>query len=59
MPRNDPNDWTHPDSQRDEEVRHLVENTDLSPKQAKELVARHGTDRSKLMKLAATRKAES
>ncbi|PSJ56702.1 DUF3606 domain-containing protein [Kumtagia ephedrae] len=40
------------------EIRHLAENTDLSPKQAHELVRRHGTDRKKLMEIAKTFKAE-
>lgn len=43
----------------DPEVRFLAENTDLSPKQARELIAKHGHDRDKLLELARTRKAES
>lgn len=54
-----PNAWTHPDSDPEAAVKHLVENTDLSPLQAKELVAQHGSDRETLMKLAKTMKAES
>ena len=54
----DKNDWTAPSDAAEAEIRHLVENTDLSPLQAKELVARHGTDRAKLMEIARTMKAE-
>jgi len=54
----DPNEWTDPDSRREEEIRYLVENTDLSPLQAKELVARHGTNRETLLAVARTMKAE-
>lgn len=54
----DPNQWTDPDTPEETEIRHLVENTDLSPRQAKQLVARHGTDRETLLKLARTMKAE-
>lgn len=42
----------------DPDVRFLAENTDLSPKQARELIAEHGHDRDKLLKIARTRKAE-
>ena len=42
----------------DPDVRYLAEHTDLSPKQARELVAKHGRDRKKLLELAATMKAE-
>ena len=56
---NDPNHWTRPDTADEAEIRYLVENTDLSPLQARELVAEHGTDREKLMKIAETMKAES
>jgi hypothetical protein len=41
------------------EVRFLAENTDLSPRQARELIRRVGTDRGALMKAAKTIKAES
>jgi putative SOS response-associated peptidase YedK len=51
-------EWLDPDNEQEEAVRHLVENTDLSPLQAKELVAEHGTDREKLLKIARTMKAE-
>ncbi len=54
----DPNEWTDPDTARDAEIRYLVENTDLSPLQAKELVEKHGTDRETLLKVARTMKAE-
>ncbi|OJU51844.1 MAG: hypothetical protein BGO03_14360 [Mesorhizobium sp. 61-13] len=42
----------------DPDVRYLAEHTDLSPKQAKELIAKHGRERNKLLELAATMKAE-
>ena len=54
----EPNDWTHPENADQAAIKHLVENTDLSPLQAKELVARHGTDRDKLLQIARTFKAE-
>ena len=54
----DQNRWTDPDNEREAEIRYLVENTDLSPLQAKKLIAEHGTDREKLLKLAETMKAE-
>lgn len=54
----DRNDWTSPDNAHETEIRYLVENTDLSPLQAKELVAEHGPDREKLLKIAETMKAE-
>lgn len=40
------------------EVRHLVEHTDLSLDQARELVRRYGEDRAKLLEVARTMKAE-
>ncbi|OHV87344.1 hypothetical protein [Mesorhizobium sp. ORS 3428] len=43
----------------DPDVRFLAENTDLSPKQARELIREHGHDREKLLKIAKTIKAES
>ncbi|MDW6021102.1 hypothetical protein SAZ10_04920 [Mesorhizobium sp. BAC0120] len=43
----------------DTDVKYLVENTDLSPNQARELIEEHGNDRDKLMRLAKTMKAES
>lgn len=52
-------DWMDPDNAQEVEIRHLVENTDLSPNQAGALVREHGTDRDTLMKIAATIKAES
>lgn len=54
----DHNEWLDPDNRQQELVRYLVENTDLSPLQAKEVVARHGTDREKLLEIARTMKAE-
>lgn len=52
------NDWTDPSSDVEAEIKHLVENTDLSPLQAGELVAKHGIDRKKLLEIARTMKAE-
>jgi hypothetical protein len=43
----------------DPDVRYLTEQTDLSPKQARELIRTHGNDRAKLLKIARTMKAES
>lgn len=43
----------------DEDVKFLAENTDLSPKQAQELIDKHGRDRDRLLELARTIKAES
>lgn len=43
----------------DPNVRYLAEHTDLSPKQARELIAEHGNDREKLLRIARTMKAES
>lgn len=42
----------------DDDVRYLAENTDLSPRQARDLIARHGRDRIRLLELAKTMKAE-
>ncbi|RUT99645.1 hypothetical protein EOD23_24755 [Mesorhizobium sp. USDA-HM6] len=42
----------------DPDVRFLAENTDLSPKQARELIREHGHDRDKLLEIARTMKAE-
>ncbi|MDX8534344.1 hypothetical protein RFM41_24785 [Mesorhizobium sp. VK25A] len=42
----------------DPDVWFLAENTDLSPKQARELIREHGHDRGKLLKIARTMKAE-
>lgn len=55
----DPNDWLGTDTKHAAEIRYLVEHTDLSPLQAKELVAKHGTNRPRLLELAKTIKAES
>jgi hypothetical protein len=54
----DPNDWLDPESAEEAEIRYLVENTDISPQQAKELVAKHGANREKLLQEAETMKAE-
>jgi hypothetical protein len=43
----------------DEDVKFLAENTDLSPNQAGELIARHGRDRDLLLEKARSIKAES
>lgn len=40
------------------EVQHLAETTDLSPRQARELLKRHGNDWEKIRKEAETFKAE-
>ncbi len=50
----------------DPDVRFLAEQTDLSPRQARELIARHrndrgnerGNDRARLLEIARTMKAE-
>jgi len=42
----------------DPDVRFLAENTDLSPRQARELIREHGHDRGKLLEIARTMKAE-
>ncbi|TWG90288.1 hypothetical protein L598_000700000440 [Mesorhizobium sp. J18] len=52
------NDWLTSDSREDGEIKYLVENTDLSPNQARALVRKHGTDRRKLLEIARTMKAE-
>ena len=44
---------------RELEVRHLVETTDLSPKQARELLAKYGSDWDRIRKEAVTFKAEN
>lgn len=54
----DRNEWTNPQDNDEAEIKYLVENTDLSPLQAKELVAEHGTDRDKLLEIARTMQAE-
>lgn len=46
------------DDQFDDDVLFLAENSDLSPRQAKELIQKHGRDREKLLRLAQTMKAE-
>ena len=43
----------------DEDVKFLAENTDLSPSQAEELIARYGRDRALLLEKARSMKAES
>lgn len=43
----------------DPEVKFLAENTDLSPRQARELIDKHGRDRKTLLEKARTFKAES
>ena len=42
----------------DSNVRYLAENTDISPKQARELIREHGNDREKLLEIARKMKAE-
>jgi hypothetical protein len=44
---------------RELEVRHLVETTDLSPEQARVLLAKYGSDWERIRKEAETFKAES
>jgi hypothetical protein len=55
---NDPNAWLDPNTPQEAAIRHLVENTDVSPEQAKKLVEQHGTDHTKLMEIARTMNAE-
>lgn len=43
----------------DNDAKYLVENTDLSPLQAIQLIREHGHDRITLLKIAETMKAES
>lgn len=52
------NEWMHPDDELKAEIKHLVDNTDLSLVQARGLVSKHGADRNKLMKIAESMKAE-
>lgn len=54
----DRHEWLDPDTDEEAAVRFLAENTDLSPLQARELVARHGADRARLVEIARTMKAE-
>ena len=54
----DKHEWLDPDDEQQAAIRYLVENTDLSPLQAKEVVRQHGTDRAELLKIARTMKAE-
>ncbi|WFP66229.1 hypothetical protein [Mesorhizobium sp. WSM4904] len=42
----------------DPDVRFLAENSDLSPRQARELIREHGHDRDELLRIARTMKAE-
>lgn len=51
-------DWLTGDDEESRAIRYLVERTDLSANQAREIVRRHGLDRSELMRVARTRKAE-
>jgi hypothetical protein len=44
---------------QEQEVQHLAETSDLSPNQARELLARHGNDWAKLKEAAKIFKAES
>lgn len=43
----------------DDDIRFLAENSDVSPLQARELIARFGRDRTKLLEEAKKFKAES
>lgn len=58
MDKDKDKDWLDPETAEEIEIRHLVENTDLSPNQARSLVETHGTDRDRLMEVARTFKAE-
>ncbi|MBX9462918.1 MAG: hypothetical protein KL840_08095 [Aquamicrobium sp.] len=52
------NDWLTSDSDEARAIRFLAEHTDVSPKQAKEIVRKHGYNREKLLQVAHTIKAE-
>lgn len=54
----DQNSWMNLDDAREAAVKHLVENTDLSLLQAKELVEKQGVVRGRLIEIAKTMKAE-
>lgn len=54
----DGNDWLTSDSDEARAIRFLAEQTDVSPKQAKEIVREHGCNREKLLQVAHTLKAE-
>lgn len=52
------NDWLTSDSEEARAIRFLIEQTDVSPKQAKEIVRELGYNRGILLQAAHTRKAE-
>ncbi len=47
-----------PAGSHEELVMELAEKTDVSPKQARDLIEKHGTDREALFEVARTMKAE-
>lgn len=49
---------TKPTKGEEFEVQHLAETTDLSPKQARDLLRKHGNDWRKIEEVAKTYKAE-
>lgn len=58
MTNDDANDWLNADDAESRAIRFLVEETDLSPNQARDIVQKHGVDRAELRRIARTRKAE-
>lgn len=52
------NDWLNANDEESRAIRFLVEETDLSPNQAREIVRKHGFNRAELLRIANTRKAE-
>ena len=50
--------WLDPSNEEEAAISHLADNIDLSPRRAKELVARHRPHRAKPLKAAGTTKAE-
>lgn len=55
---NDQNEWTDPSDERETIISYLVENSDLSPLQAKDLINKHSTDKGHLIEIARTMNAE-
>jgi hypothetical protein len=52
------NDWLNAHDEESRAIRFLVEETDLSPNQAREIVEKHGFNRAELLRVAQTLKAE-
>ena len=52
------NDWLNAHDEESRAIRFLVEETDLSPNQAREIVEKHGFNRAELLRVAHTLKAE-